>query len=222
MLSKEKIEENKNRYIQLIKSITLEGSNIQGFLDWLEKSDFFTAPASAKYHCNHTGGLCEHSLNVYDNLIKLVNDFASRCEYHESDNGMSASKEIVPNYSADSLKLVALLHDISKTNFYEQFDRNVKNDAGEWIKTKEYRTKDAHDRFIYGNHEQNSEFMAHSFFPLSVEESAAILHHHGGLSWDSAKDDIADVYERFPLALLLHTADMFATFIDERKYESDN
>ena len=37
----------------------------------------------------------------------------------------------------DKLYLMGLLHDISKTNFYEFYDRNVKNEAGEWIKVRE-------------------------------------------------------------------------------------
>lgn len=222
MLTKEQQAQNKARYIELIKSITLEGANIQGFLDWLDRSDFFEAPASSKYHSNYAGGLCEHSLHVYDDLVKLVDQFASHFEFHESEDGTTAEELLVKHYTEDSIKIVALLHDISKTNFYEQYDRNVKNDAGEWVKVKEYKTRETSDRFIYGSHEQNSEFMAHTFFPLSVEESSSILHHHGGMSWDSAKDDISAVYGRFPLALLLHLADMVATYIDEGQNESDN
>lgn len=223
MLSKEQIQKNKERFIELISSIKLEGANIEGFLRWVEhNSDFFIAPASAKYHCNYAGGLCEHSLHVYDALVKLVEDFASHFEYHENEDGTSAEEVRVNSYSDDSIKLVALLHDISKTNFYEQYDRNVKNEDGAWIQVKEYKTRESADRFIFGNHEQNSEFIAHTFFPLSVEEASAILHHHGGMSWDSAKDDISAVYERFPLALLLHLADMKATYLDEGNNELNN
>ena len=203
MLSTVRIEANKARYLDLINSITLDGSNIKGFLDWLGRSDFFTAPASSKYHASYQGGLCQHSLNVYDNLIKLV------------------ELKAPGKYSEDSLKIVALLHDISKTNFYEFYDKNVKNEAGEWVKVREYKTREVEDRFIYGSHEQNSEFITHTFFPLSVEESVAILHHHGGMSWDSAKDDISAIYDRFPLALLLHLADMAATYLDEGHDEPD-
>lgn len=227
MLTAEQRELNKKTYIELIKSITLENSNIDGFLDWLEnRSDFFEAPASAKYHCDYPGGLCQHSLNVYNSLVTLVEKFASHWEYHESEpdeTGIQAvSTELVKNYSDNTLKIVALLHDISKTNFYEEYDRNIKNEAGEWVKVKEYKTREATDRFIYGSHEQNAEFIAHTFFPLSVEESTAILHHHGGMSWDSAKDDISAIYAKFPLALLLHMADMAATYITESNHESNN
>lgn len=221
MLTNEQIEKNKARYIDLIKSIKLEGSNIDGFLNWLNKSDFFEAPASVKYHCNFPGGLCQHSLNVYDNLLKLVDKFASHVEYYGDEDG-NEHEMVVKQFSDDSIKLVALLHDISKTNYYEQYDKNVKNEDGSWVKVKEYKTRELEDRFIYGNHEQNSEFMAHTFFPLSVDESVAILHHHGGKAWDSSQDDVPAVFSRFPLALLLHTADMLSAYIDENTNESDN
>ena len=204
MLTKKQIETNKERYIDLIKSITTQGADIDGFLKWAEKSDFFVAPASSKYHCDYAGGLCQHSLNVYDALIKLLNEFQAM-----------AGKD----YSEDSVKIVALLHDISKTNFYEIYYRNVKDEAtGEWHKEPEYKVRDPENRFIFGSHEQNSEYIIRTFFPISLEESTAILHHHGGMSWDSAKDDISGVFDRFPLATLLHLADMVATYVYERNH----
>ena len=208
MLTEIQINKNKEKYISLIKSITIEGAKINSFLSWLEGSDFFLAPASSKYHCSYKGGLCEHSLNVYDALVKLVKQFG-----------------VENQYSDDTLKMVSLLHDISKTNFYEVYEKNVNtgekdiNGKDIWIKVPEYKTKDCTNRFIYGSHEQNSEYIAHTFFPLSTEESSAILHHHGGMSWDSSKDDISAVYEKFNLALLLHMADMLSTYLYERRYE---
>lgn len=213
MLTTEKVEQNKKRYIELIKSITVPGANVDGFLSWLEnKTDFFTAPASAKYHCDFAGGLCQHCLNVYDALVVLVND-------HKFDSEGVSRYE----YSEDSIKMVALLHDISKVNFYEIYMKNVntglKDDRGKdiWKPVPEYKVKDAEERFMLGNHEQNAEYIAHTFFPLSVEESSAILHHHAGLGWDSAQDDVPGIYNRYPLAALLHLADMVATYVYERE-----
>ena len=197
-ISQEQIQQNKERFIELIKSIKTEGADIEGLLRWLDKSDFFKAPSSTKYHCAYEGGLCEHSLNVYDSLIKLVPQFG--VEYPE-----------------DSLKVVALLHDIAKANFYESYQRNVKDETGKWIQVEEYKVREPEDRFIYGNHEQNSEFMIHTFFPLSVEESTSILHHHAGMSWDSAKDELSVVYNKYPLAVLLHMADLAACYITETR-----
>ena len=197
-LTEVQLNENKNRYLALIKSISSDKGDIDRFIKWItERSDFFEAPASTKYHGSFVGGLCLHSLNVYDNLVKLV----------ESQN---------LSYSSDTLKIVALLHDLSKANLYERYIKNVKNDVtGEWEKVPEYKVRDSENRFIYGNHEQNSEYMARSFFDLTLEESTAILHHHAGKSWDSAQDDIGTLYNKYTLALLLHLADMLATFYTE-------
>lgn len=204
MLTESEIRANKEKYINLIKSLG-DDENTNKFLNWLEnKSDFFSAPASTKYHGSYAGGLCEHSLNVYNCLVKLNDEF--QC-----------------GHSDKSMKLVALLHDLSKTNFYELYYRNVKNEVtGIWEKVPEYKTREPEDRFIYGNHEQTSEYMASKFFPLTAEESTAILHHHAGKSWDSAQDDVSSVFNRYTLATLVHVADMLATFLIERPNEQDN
>lgn len=201
MLTKEQIEKNKIRFLELINSINREGADIEGLVSWLtNKSDFFKAPASTKYHCNFEGGLCLHSLNVYESLVKLCDEF------------------LPGQVPEDTIKIIALLHDASKANFYESYYRNVKNEiTGEWEKVSEYRVRDDEHRFIFGNHEQNSEYIVHTFIPLSVSESTAILHHHGGQGWDSAKDDVATVFNKHSIACLLHTADVLATFIIENE-----
>lgn len=228
MLTAEQIENNKQRFMDLISGIGIEGANIAALANWLEsKSDFFYAPASTRYHCSYEGGLCQHSLNVYDELEKL----AAACtedkviEYPEERDAdgnviVEEHKETlkVPMYSEDTIRVVSLLHDISKANFYERYLRNVKNEVtGQWEKVPEFRVRDEAARFIYGSHEATSEYMARTFVPLSVEESVAIMHHHAGMSFDSTKEDVAQVFNRYPLATMLHMADMTATFLVERK-----
>ena len=64
------VAESKERFIEIFKKeIKRDGST--ALLDFLlsKNSDFFTAPASSRYHCAYEGGLCEHSLNVYDCLV---------------------------------------------------------------------------------------------------------------------------------------------------------
>ena len=46
----------------------------QKLLDWLSRTDFFTAPASAKFHNAFEGGLVLHSLNVFDRLLREVKE----------------------------------------------------------------------------------------------------------------------------------------------------
>ena len=212
MLSKEQIEQNKQTFIALINSIERE-FNKEKLINWLENSDFFYAPASTKYHSNFEGGLCSHCLSVYYSLEALCNTFASESKYVTLEDG-SQKEEITYRYDKDSIIIVALLHDLSKANFYEKYNRNVKNETtGKWESVEEYRTIDVQKRFIFGNHEETSEFMVRSFIPLKVEESVAILHHMGGAGHDSSQTDLSVIYSKYNLAALLHTADLLSTFV---------
>lgn len=222
MLTKAQIELNKKRYLELIQSIKVEGADIDRLVNWLENSDFFTAPATTRYHGSYDGGLCEHSLRVYDNLVKLASMFATRFEPSwENDaegNPIKESMRIVEKarYDENSLKIVALMHDIGKAKYFTKYMRNIKNEeTGKWEQKEEYKVREPEDRFIYGNHEQNSEFIAHSFFPLTVEESCAILHHLGGKGNDSVPNLAPTIFTKYNLSLLLHMADLIACYIDD-------
>lgn len=221
----EQMKQNKKKFLELISSIKTPDADIKGLIKWLEKSDFFEAPATTRYHGSYPGGLCAHSLQVYENLVKLSEMFAlvpdQKWEVDADGRPIPDSVRTVmrPTYSDDTLKIVALMHDIAKANHFTTFMRNVKNeDTGRWEQQQEFKVRDAGERFIYGNHEQNSEFMAHTFFPLSVEESSAILNHQGGMGSDSAQNIIPTIYTKYSLALLLHTADLIACFIDEKVF----
>ena len=111
-------------------------------------------------------------------------------------------------------------------NFYEPSIRNVKvySDTGskydnlgrfDWIAEETYQTINEKKRFQYGNHEENSEFMIRCFIPLTLEESIAILHHHGGKGFDSTQQNISYITSVNPLLALLHAADYISTFVDE-------
>lgn len=200
MLDENIIEQNKARFISLIESINREGADIKALINKLCNSDFFTAPASTTYHSAYKGGLCQHSLNVYDNL-KLLNE----------------AKGL--DFSEDSIIITALLHDISKMNYYEVAERNVKDENGQWTKVPYIKTRDARDRFIYAGHGSNSEYMVVRFIPLQLAESVAIINHMAGKDiYSGAVSDvnISEVFNRYPLALYLHLADMMSTFDSER------
>ena len=212
MLTETQINENKNRFLDLISSITREGANIELLKRQLTESDFFTAPASTVYHCSFRGGLCYHSLNVYDTLCTIM-----KARYGEN----------CP-YSDETLKIVALLHDISKMNFYEIYYQNKKvySDNGskrdeigkfDWQSIPAYKIKDASERFIFANHEYNSLYMIETFIPLSLEESTAIIHHMGSMATDSAKDDLPNIFSKYNLAMFLYLADMWSTYSIENE-----
>lgn len=199
VISQDIREQNKTEIITLLHSITREGAHIDELIDRLCSSDFFYAPASTMYHGAYPGGLADHCLCVYHNLVSLVN---------------SKHLDGIPK---ESLIVVALLHDLDKINKYTTYKKNIppSEENPNWHKEDFYKTVDESSRFIYGNHEQNSEYLARQFIPLTQEESIAILHHMGGMSFDSAKDNIGVVFNKYSLALLLWVADMMSAYIDK-------
>lgn len=162
------------------------------------KSDFFTAPASTRYHGSYEGGLLEHSLNVYDCLC----DYLDRPRVKEL-YGLTADNE--------TRAVIALLHDICKVNFYKTDFRNAKNDQGVWEKVP-YYTID--DRLPYG-HGEKSVYIITGFMRLSREEAFAIRFHMG-FSGSEDINLVGRAFEQFPLAYALHAADMEASYFLER------
>lgn len=187
--------ELRNEFIEIYRNnIHREGS--EKLLEYLmsDKSDFFTAPASTRFHGSHEGGLLEHSLNVYHCLV----DYLAR----------PRAKEVYKmEYSAESVALCALLHDICKMNFYKVDYRNAKNDRGEWEKVP-YYTID--DRLPYG-HGEKSVYIISGYMRLTREEAFAIRYHMG-FSGIEDKNNIGKTFEMFPLAFALSVADMEATY----------
>lgn len=185
---------NKEEFLQIYNEyIKRQGS--QEFLEWLLKTDFFTAPASTKYHGACEGGLLLHSLNVYKTL---------RERYFEEGKD-----------SEESFAICALLHDLCKAQFYKVSTRNVKNDVtGQWEKVPYYTVEDA---FPYG-HGEKSVFLIERFMRLKTSEAMAIRWHMGGFD-DSARGGsfaISLAYEKYPLAVKLHLADLESTYLKEK------
>lgn len=185
---------NKEEFLQIYNEyVKRQGS--QEFLDWLLKTDFFTAPASTKYHGACEGGLLLHSLNVYKTL---------RERYFEEGKD-----------SEESFTICALLHDLCKAQFYKVSTRNVKNDVtGQWEKVPYYTVEDA---FPYG-HGEKSVFLIERFMRLKTSEAMAIRWHMGGFD-DSARGGsfaISLAYEKYPLAVKLHLADLESTYLKEK------
>lgn len=196
MLQKLEIENNKKRFKDIVCSITrLDESSLSNLLNYLDQTDFFVAPASTKYHGAYEGGLCEHSLNVYDNLMKLYESFRFKLEDDD----------------VDSIAITALFHDLSKTNFYQKEikHRKVYDNSGNsrWEDYIGYSVIDQSDRFLLGNHEENAAYLLSTLIPLRASEYSAILNHHGGMGWDSSKVNIAEIFQYNPLAQFLHYAD---------------
>ena len=188
----------RDRFINIFKTkIKREGAD--KLLDYLMSSDFFSAPASARYHSAYEGGLLDHSLNVYDCLCAYLNRDYAREKFKLS-------------YSEETIAIVSLLHDICKVNVYKPGYRNVKNEQGKW---EQVPTFEFDDKLPYG-HGEKSVYMITPFMKLTREEAFAIRYHMGFSNVDDQRN-VGKAFEMFPLAFALSTADMEATYYIEKE-----
>lgn len=193
------IEEAQEKFVEIYNSyIKREGS--ENLLDWLITTDFFTAPASSKFHSAYEGGLCMHSINVFNRYVRLLT-----MEYGEN---------FTEKISMESVAIIALLHDVCKINFYKTEYRNVKVD-GQWVQQPYYSICDT---LPYG-HGEKSVYIISGFMRLTREEAMAINWHSGGFD-DRVKGGsyaMSEAYYKFPNAMIFHSADIMATYLDEER-----
>lgn len=181
--------DNKAKFIDLFQKYV---PNSEELIRWLKTTDFFIAPASTKYHGNYEGGLVEHSLNVFYLLNENPDSF---------------------HYDVGTIVKVALLHDLCKIDLYKKDYRNVKVN-GVWEQVPFYK---AEDDFPYG-HGEKSVYLAQKYIDLTDEEAMAIRWHMGGFDQSVQSGyNISNVFEKYPLALELHIADMRATYYLDKK-----
>lgn len=189
--------EPKDEFLEIFyDNVERDGSD--KLLEWLERSDFFTAPASQMRHSNYKGGLCEHSIKVYKRFVKLV----------EGEYGKNWSEKVSP----ESVALIALFHDVCKVNSYKEDVRNVKVD-GQWVQKPYYKWDDP---LPYG-HGEKSVYILSSFIKLERVEAMAINWHMG--EYDprvkGGSFQVSSVFYKYPLSFLFHVADLMATYLDE-------
>ena len=179
----------KEEFLKLLRSIQRAG--IEQLIAFIESTDFFTAPASTRFHGDHAGGLLEHSMKVYEILVQKVKNASIKLDVSE-----------------DTLKIVALLHDICKVNFYKIDYRNAKNALGVWEKVPYYTVEDT---IPYG-HGEKSVMMITEYMKLTSEEKYAIRWHMGFTEPKEQYGTIGLAYTKYPLALLVFEADLEATY----------
>ena len=192
----------KERFIEIYtQNITREGAD--KLLDFLlNGSDFFTAPASTRYHGAHEGGLVEHSLNVYDCLKDMMERLNERYGIE---------------YPEESIAIAGLLHDICKVNFYKTSYRNVKDETGRWQSVPYYTIEDT---LPYG-HGEKSAYIVSAYIRLTRDEAFAIRYHMG-FSGTEDPGNVGRALEMFPLAYATCCADMEAAFLLEGKLAGEN
>lgn len=190
----------------------VQRSGMDKLMNYIRKSDFYTAPASTKYHLCCEGGLLQHSLNVLDALRGLLvwNSAGKHWEYH-------AAGKVVDTIPDEGVIITALLHDICKTYFYSTSTRNVKNErTGKWEKVPFYTIE---DRMPLG-HGSKSAMIIKQYITLTNQEMYAIWHHMGMTGEFENDAAVGKSIEMYPFILALQTADMMASRFMEGEREN--
>lgn len=155
--------------------------------EWLLSTDIETAPASTRFHEVYPGGLMEHSVNVFNELVRLLKAYPQL------------------RVTAETAAIVALLHDVCKLNCYKIEYRNRKNEYGQWGKYPAYKFE---EDFAFGGHGSKSVYLIQKYMPLTEAEAVAINCHMGV---ENGNWTVNDAFRAYPLAFLVHTADMAST-----------
>ncbi len=179
---------NKERFLELLRKVNRDG--MDKLIAWLESSTFFVDPASANYHGDYEGGLCEHSLAVFEEYVKLLN-------ISPEDDG-AIEKAII----------TCLLHDVCKIGTYKLGFKNIKNVEGKWEQVPQYENVDS--VFPFG-HGEKSVLMINQFIKLTKEEMLMIRWHMGAYESKECWRELGVAQEMYPSVLYIHFADMIAT-----------
>ena len=207
---------NSEIFNMILRDTKREG--IEELIKYLESTDFYKAPASSRFHCDYEGGLVSHSLNVYTCLVKKKKNLVWNKYLNDTPD--------------ESLALAALLHDVCKANFYtvdfknqKTYDEEKVASAARWqIKSDNngnfiwetvpyYK---ANEQFPFG-HGDKSVYLVNKYITLTDEEAVAIRFHMGAYEGQNIWNSLGSAYEKYPLALALHEADMEATHLLEVK-----
>lgn len=201
-MSKIDVEENKEKF-QKLCHMWIHREGIDELLEWLNTTDFYIAPASTRFHLMCEGGLCQHSINVFEQL----------CDEYKNEGMFDFKTQEDTQKLMESLAIVALFHDVCKANFYKLTTRNVKDDYGNWTKVPYYSIE---NQGILVGHGYKSARIVNRYINITDEEYMAIVHHMGVESdWNIV--EVSECFNKNVLALLLHIADTKAAYIIEKE-----
>lgn len=195
------IQQNKDKYIALCRQY-IKREGIEELLKYLEtKTDFFTAPSSTKFHLNTPGGLCLHSLNVFEAAMK-INESLLR---PKQDAGECLFAEPLIE---ESIAIAALFHDLCKCGLYHQTEKWKKDENNKWIS---YIGYEVNDEFPFG-HGEKSCYIINFYLKLRKDELLAIRWHMGmydvNENGSSGRYSFYNACDMTPLVILLQMADM--------------
>lgn len=207
-MTQEQIEQNKQRYIEACHTY-IKRDGLDRMLDYLEKTDFYTAPSSSNFHLNEDGGLCLHCLNVFDTACKIYDNIAA-------PNIQNGNSPFTKSVSKESIAIATLFHDLCKVKFYQKKERWKKDSNGRWMSYPGYEVK---DDFPFG-HGEKSCLMLSWYMRLTTDEMLAIRWHMGmfdvGENGSAQRLAFYNATEKSPLVSIVHAADFLSSKLMEK------
>lgn len=207
-MTQEELLQNKETYKALCREY-IQRDGLEALLEYLDGTDFFTAPSSTSFHLNEDGGLCLHSMNVFRTAMKLYESVG-----HEAlASGEGPFQGEIPT---ESIAICALFHDLCKVKLYQKTEKWKKDDEGRWITYPAYEVK---DEFPLG-HGEKSCLIVSWYMKLKRDELLAIRWHMG--MFDMADYGTSQSYsfrnalDQCALVSLLHSADFLASNLLEK------
>lgn len=194
----------KEEKIYLFKNLLLSTNRkgIEKLIEFLEtNTDFFSAPASNKYHSNYDNGLLDHSLIVYFTAQKYKEIL------------INSREDIEDKLLNESIIIVGLLHDICKIGFYKKVVKFRKNSQDKW---ENYYGYDFEDLFPIGHGEKSVIMLQNFGVELTAPEMLAIRYHMG--MWENnntLSGSYVTAIEKFPLISLFQIADYSSSLLLE-------
>lgn len=196
------VEDNKEKFKKLCHQ-WIKRDGLDKLLEWLDTTDFYVAPASTRFHLMCEGGLCQHSINVFEQL----------CDEYKNEGMFDFKTQEDIQKIMESLAITGLFHDVCKADFYKLTTRNVKDEYGNWTKVPYYAIE---NQGVLVGHGYKSARIVNKYIDITDEEYMAILHHMGVESdWNIA--EVSECFNKNILALLLHIADTKAAYIIEKE-----
>ena len=201
-MTQEEILHNKEVFEGYCKEF-IHREGMDRLMDYLNKTDFYTAPSSGSYHLNEDGGLCKHSLNVFETAVKIYDTVV----LPQIQAGNSPFTE---ELSKESIAISTLFHDLCKTKFYKKTEKWKKDEQNRWVTYPGYEIV---DEFPFG-HGEKSCLIINWFVHLKQEELLAIRWHMGMFEMTEQGSGTRCAYraamEKSPLVSLLQVADMLS------------
>ena len=197
------LEMQRDKFLQIFDNQIGEREGKEALRDWLlsDGCDFFIAPASTKYHGAYDGGLCEHSIDVYEMAVRLETLFREeiRKQY------LVLNRPYNRDQFMESLAVAALFHDLCKANFYKA----KSNGRSSYFTVEE--------QLPFGGHGSKSVYVLSKYLKDINDEEAIAINCHMGFSrgYDSSVS-IGESFHYSPLAWIIHVADEAATYLLDR------